>query len=100
MKKWLAVAVLGAMLLGVAQAAPSPAASEAREALKAGRMDEAIALLRAATKEKSNDAEAWHLLSRAYLVLERWDDAVKAGERAVALEPNNGGYHLLSLIHI
>jgi tetratricopeptide (TPR) repeat protein len=93
-KKWLAIAVLGAVLAGTAAAAPSPAASQAQEALKAGRMDEAIALLRAATKEQSNDAEAWHLLSRAYLVLERWDDAVKAAERAVALEPNNSSYHL------
>jgi cytochrome c-type biogenesis protein CcmH/NrfG len=83
---------MGLMLSGAAFALP--AASDAREALKAGKMDEAIALLRAATQQRANDPEAWHLLSRAYLSLERWDDAVKAGEKAVALDPNNSDYHL------
>ena len=88
---------LGILLLGLVVSVTSwglPADDPAKAALKAGRMDEAVALLREATKAQSNDAEAWHLLSRAYLVLERWDDAVKAGERAVALEPNNSDYHL------
>jgi tetratricopeptide (TPR) repeat protein len=66
----------------------------AKEALKAGRMDEAISLLRAATQERANDAESWHLLSKAYMALERWDDSVKAAEKASALEPNNSDYHL------
>lgn len=84
------------LLLGLAFSATGFAASfgEAREALKAGRMDEAVGLLRSATQERSNDAEAWHLLSRAYLVLERWDESVKAGEKAAALQPNNSDYHL------
>ena len=90
MKRFLAITVLGVALAAQAFGV----ATGAKEALKAGRMDEAISLLRAATREKSNDAEAWHLLSKAYLALERWDDAVKAAEKAVALEPNNGDYHL------
>jgi len=91
-KKWVISLLLGLALTGSGFAAG--AAQSAREALKAGRMNDAVALLRAATQEKSNDAEAWHLLSRAYLVLERWDEAVKAGEKATALQPNNSGYHL------
>jgi len=88
---------LAVLLLGLALALPRPAlavAPGAKEALKAGRMDEAITLLRAATQEQGNTAEAWHLLSRAYLALDRWDDAVKAAEKAVQLEPNNSDYHL------
>jgi tetratricopeptide (TPR) repeat protein len=84
--------VLGLVLLSGTGLGAS--ASGGREALKAGRMDDAVALLRAATEERANDAEAWHLLSRAYLVLERWNEAVRAGERAVALEPHNSEYHL------
>ena len=96
MKKSLLV-LLSGLTLALALALPEAASavgSGAKEALKAGRMDEAIALLRAATQEKSNDAEAWHLLSKAYMALGRWDDGVKAGERASALEPNNSDYHL------
>jgi len=89
-KKWVISVLLGLALTGTSFAA----AASGKEALKAGKMDEAITLLRAATRERANDAEAWHLLSRAYLSLERWDDAVKAAEKAVALETNNSDYHL------
>ncbi|MBI2677851.1 MAG: tetratricopeptide repeat protein [Candidatus Koribacter versatilis] len=90
MKKFLFILV---MCAGLATGAFGVGAG-AKEALKAGRMDEAIRLLRAATQERANDAEAWHLLSKAYLALERWDDAVKAAEKASSLEPNNSDYHL------
>jgi tetratricopeptide (TPR) repeat protein len=89
-KKWAISLLLGLVLTGTSLAA----VASGKEALKAGKMDEAIALLRATIKEHANDAEAWHLLSRAYLALERWDEAVKAAEKAVALEPNNSDYHL------
>lgn len=92
MKKWLSILLLGLVVSGTSWGLPAD--DPAKAALKAGRMDEAISLLRQATKSQANDAEAWHLLSRAYLVLERWDDAVKAGERAVAIQPNNSDYHL------
>ena len=90
MKKFLAVWLAG-LALSATTFALGPGA---KEALKAGRMDEAIALLRAATQEKANDAEAWHLLSKAYMALGRWDDGVKAAEKASSLEPNNSDYHL------
>jgi len=41
-----------------------------------------------------DDAESLNLLSRAYYAMERWDEAVKYGERAVQLDPNNAEYHL------
>src|SRR4051812_1607933 len=92
MTAMLAAILLLGTLLSTTPAHAVP--TGAKEALKAGRMDEAINLLRAATRERANDAESWHLLSKAYLALERWDDAVKAAEKASALDPNNGDYHL------
>jgi tetratricopeptide (TPR) repeat protein len=92
LKKWASILLLGLAVSGTSWGLPAD--DPAKAALKAGRMDEAVSLLREATKTQANDAEAWHLLSRAYLVLGRWDDAVKAGERAAALQPNNSDYHL------
>jgi tetratricopeptide (TPR) repeat protein len=52
-------------------------------------MDEAVSVLSA-----RGDAESLNQLSRAYYAMERWDEAVRYGERAVALDANNGVYHL------
>ncbi len=57
--------------------------------LSLGRMNDAISVL--ATRD---DAESLHLLSRAYFATERWDDAVRYGEKAVALRPGEATYHL------
>jgi tetratricopeptide (TPR) repeat protein len=62
--------------------------------LKEGRVDAAISALKPRTGSSSNDAEAYHLLSRAYFAVGRWDDAIKAGERAVALAGDRSDYHL------
>ena len=52
-------------------------------------MNEAISIL-----SSRGDPESFNLLSRAYYAMERWDDAVKWGERAVAVQPQNASYHL------
>ncbi len=57
--------------------------------LSLGRMNEAISAL-----SNRGDPESFNLLSRAYYAMERWDDAVKWGERAVAVQPGNADYHL------
>jgi tetratricopeptide (TPR) repeat protein len=57
--------------------------------LSLGRMNEAINVL-----TTRNDAESLSLLSRAYFATERWDDAVRCGERAVLLQPEVANYHL------
>jgi len=74
------------LLLAAAVAVADPAVVEL---LSLGRMNDAISVL-----VNRNDAESLHLLSRAYYATERWDDAVKCGERAVALRPNDAYYHL------
>ncbi len=77
-----------------ALALPAPAAADsARDLLCAGRMDDAIAALQGRIQTSSQDAEAHHLLSRAWLLLEKWDRAVNAAEQAAALRPKSSEYH-------
>jgi len=57
--------------------------------LSLGRMNEAISVL-----TTRDDAESLNLLSRAYFATERWDEAVRCGEKAVSLRPDNANYHL------
>ncbi len=78
--------VLCLLLLAAAVVAADPAVAEL---LSLGRMNEAISVL--VTRA---DPESMNLLSRAYYATERWDDAVKYGERAVTLRPEDACYHL------
>lgn len=89
MKKWLLLGSLVLLLAGLSVAALTP-----EELLSAGRVDEAIRLLRQRTAGSANDAEAWHLLSRSYYAKGQWDSAIDAAQRAVALKPNSSDYHL------
>src|SRR5271166_3851122 len=87
MKSWHAqFFVIGLLLLAAAIAAADPAVVEL---LSLGRMNEAISVL-----ITRNDPVSAHLLSRAYYATERWDNAVKYGERAVTLRPDEANYHL------
>jgi tetratricopeptide (TPR) repeat protein len=62
--------------------------------LAAGRVDDAIIALRGKINSSPNDADSYNLLCRAYFALGNWDPGVTACEKAVALSPNNGEYHL------
>jgi tetratricopeptide (TPR) repeat protein len=62
--------------------------------LQSGRIDDAIAVLQKRIAINKDDAAAYNLLSRAHYSLNNFDPAIKAGERAVALAPNNALYHL------
>jgi tetratricopeptide (TPR) repeat protein len=62
--------------------------------LQQGHADHALELLQPATAASSNDAEAQQLLCRVALQLERWNDAVNACQKAVALDPNSSDNHL------
>jgi tetratricopeptide (TPR) repeat protein len=62
--------------------------------LQQGHADHALELLQPATAASSNDAEAQQLLCRVALQLERWNDAVNACQKAVALDPNSSENHL------
>ncbi len=88
MKKLL---LLGFFFLFVSTAL---AASTPEELLSAGRVDDAVKVLKERTAASANDAEAWHLLCRSYYAKGRWDDAIAAAKRAVALKPESSDYHL------
>ena len=83
-----------ACLLVLALTLPAAAADSARGLLCAGRVDDALAALQVRLQTSPQDAEAHHLLSRAYLLVEEWNRAVEAAERAVALQPKSSDYHL------
>jgi tetratricopeptide (TPR) repeat protein len=62
--------------------------------LASGKVDDAISTLRARVSKSDNDAEAHHLLSRAFLSLGRLDEAIREGEKATSVASNNADYHL------
>ena len=68
------------LLLGVTTIGAADPATV--QLLSRGRMNEAINAL-----SNRGDAESFNLLSRAYYAMERWEDAVRWGERAVAERP-------------
>jgi tetratricopeptide (TPR) repeat protein len=64
------------------------------ELIVSGRADDALKLLNSRVQAQPNDAEAYHLLSRLYFHLKKWDQAISNGERAIQLAPNNAEYYL------
>jgi tetratricopeptide (TPR) repeat protein len=81
------MALILALLLAAAPLLAAPL-------LDQGRADDALRVLRKQVESAPQDAQAYHLLSRTYFALQKWDDAVRMGERAVALAPNNSDYHM------
>jgi cytochrome c-type biogenesis protein CcmH/NrfG len=52
-------------------------------------VDDALGSLRQRIHDSPGDAEAYHLLSRAYFSLKDWDKAIEAAERAASLKPDS-----------
>jgi tetratricopeptide (TPR) repeat protein len=73
---------------------PGAYAESAQDLLAAGRVDDAITQLQGTIRSNPNDGAAYNLLCRAYFSLSQWDRGVSACERAVAIDPGNGLYHL------
>ncbi len=82
------------LLLALSAVSLYAAPPSARDLVVAGRIDDAVTMLRSRLTANPQDAEAYHLLGRAYYSIQRWDDSIRNGERAVALQPNNSDYHL------
>ena len=85
-------ALVGMLLLASAFAVADTPTPELL--LKDGRVDDAISSLNARLAQSAQDAQAYNLLGRAYYAIGKWDEAIRAGEKAVALAPNNAEYHL------
>ncbi len=83
----------GIVLLLMSSVLAVPAVSP-RDLIASGHIDEAVAVLHARLDRNPNDAEAYHLLSRAYFSVQRWDDAIANAARATSLQPANSDYHL------
>jgi tetratricopeptide (TPR) repeat protein len=65
------------------------ASSSPEQMIASGSIDEVIHTL-----SGRSDAASVNLLSRAYYAIEQWDNAVRNGEKAVSLAPDNSMYHL------
>jgi tetratricopeptide (TPR) repeat protein len=83
-----------AVVIVLAGAAASSTKSAPEILLREGRIDEATAAINQRIQSSPNDAEAYNLLARAYFAIEKWDAAIKAGEKSVALAPDQSIYHL------
>ena len=81
--------VLALLLLSLAAAA----SDSPQDLLATGRVDQAIETLDRQI-DASPSATAYNLLCRAHLELGAWDAGIPSCEKAVALEPGNGVYHL------
>ena len=82
----IAIFAASAAIAGADETAPALLAS--------GHVDEAIVALHGQISSSPNDAVAHNLLCRAYFALGQWDRGISACEKAVALAPENGQYHL------
>jgi tetratricopeptide (TPR) repeat protein len=94
-----------ALLLGLgsawagSEAAPvtsgsAPVVVGVNDLLSAGRIDDAMKALNLRLKSAPGDAEAYNLLARSYFAIQKWDQAIAAGEQAVKVAPNNSEYHM------
>jgi tetratricopeptide (TPR) repeat protein len=64
-----------------------------QQLLDAGRVDQLRQILEQQIRTAPN-AEAYNLLCRADFELDAWDVGIPACEKAIALSPDNGRYHL------
>src|SRR4029077_4243842 len=69
------------------------AAQSPQYLLAAGRVDQALQTLEQQIRTAPT-AETYNLFCRAHFELGAWDAGISACEKATALEPNNGLYHL------
>src|SRR5258708_3996544 len=68
-------------------------AQTSQDLLATGHVDQALQTLEQQIRTAPN-AEAYNLLCRAHFELGAWDAGISACEKATALEPSNGLYHL------
>ena len=73
---------------------PTFAAETPKQLLASGHVDEAILRLEQEIKHNPADAESQNLLCRAYFMLDEWDHAIAACERAANMAPQQSVYHL------
>src|SRR6266852_5209749 len=82
-------------LIGISLLSFSPplSAQAPQDFLATGHVDQALQTLKQQIRTAPN-AEIYNLLCRAHFELGAWDAGISACEKATALEPNKGLYHL------
>ena len=85
--------LLGCVLL-VLLVAPTFADGTPEQLLGSGHVDDALQILQSQTSRPIADAESYNLLCRAYFMLEEWDRAISACERAISLDPRGSQYFM------
>lgn len=92
----LSTLLLCALAASVGQAAaPADPLDEGIARYQAGRYADALPFFLQATAQRPDDARGWIWLGANYVQLQRWNEAVQALQRAIALDPQNAAAHLL-----
>jgi tetratricopeptide (TPR) repeat protein len=74
---------------------------EAEGHVALGELEEAAVSYRKAAELDPGSFDAWHALGMVLMKLQRYPEAIEAGQRAVALKPNEQmGYTSLSLAYV
>jgi tetratricopeptide (TPR) repeat protein len=82
-------AIIAVLFLSVELLFAAPSSLEPAQFSFTGQMNDLIGAL-----VNRNDAQSVNLLSRVYYATEQWDAAIKNGERAVSMQPDNSNYHM------
>ena len=90
----MVVAILCTVLMFPAWSGQAQGVDQATELYQHGRFQDAATILAQLSRKQSREAGLYVMLGRTYLKLRRWNDAVKEFEKAVAIEPDNGVFHL------
>lgn len=91
-RRFRSLALLGVLVLalaGWAAVARGDALSDGKKALKEGRVEEAVALLRQAAKADPTSAPAQIALGQALARRRRWEEALGAYQAAARLDPRS-----------
>ncbi|HYA61555.1 MAG TPA: tetratricopeptide repeat protein [Candidatus Sulfotelmatobacter sp.] len=87
------VVVLCLSVPGLKSAAQETPLDVARSAYEKGDYHTAIEILKAASAKEPANGEIQLLLTKSYLEAKQYDEAVRSGEKAVAINPKSSLYH-------
>jgi len=88
------VAILCAVMMFPPWSGQAQSVDTATELYQHGRFQEAAAILAELSRKQPIQAGLRVALGKTYWKLRRWNDAVEEFEKAVAIEPGNGAFHL------
>ena len=91
--RFCASAVLCLLILPLICAAQEASLEAAKKAYGRGDYHNAIETLKGAAAKEPSNGEIQLLLAKCYLESNQYDEAVKAAEKAVSLDPKNSTYH-------